>query len=83
MSQCIYLEPGGLVRATTEAPAQCAGYVMLTREEYSAAVNPIIRPLSMTEGATISIAIVGLWTIAFVYRSIRGGLTKITGGNYE
>lgn len=82
MGQCIHILSDGTVQVTAQAPSECTGYVLLTREEYQEAINPLFQPLSMESGMTIVIAIASLWSIAFIIRLLRGMLINQS-GDYE
>lgn len=54
----------------------CTGLVVLTPAEYAAiAASPFV--LSAEDGMVISVAIVGIWSAAYFWRSLR----KSLGGN--
>lgn len=58
--------------------ANCDGYVLLTASEFSASqqqASPVFVPLTIEQGLTISLAVITLWAMAFVYKSIRSSLS--------
>jgi hypothetical protein len=73
------MDASGVVTITTDAPQSCQGYLALTQAEYASATSSAFPPLTLEQGGAISVAILGLWGIAFVLRSLRGSLSNQTG----
>lgn len=55
---------------SSQSITDCAGYVLLTPQEYSSMNSSIFVPLSITDGASIALGIAALWGLAFAYRNI-------------
>lgn len=86
MAQCVqFVQANGqytLQPAPAEqTPANCQGYVLLTAEEFSSTQNPFWVPLSMSDGALISTAILTCWALAFAFRTLRKQLQPSTNGD--
>jgi hypothetical protein len=63
MSVCVVQQPDGSLIATTDSPQSCQGYLMLSPQEV-AALQPMLPPLSLADGALISSTILLLWASA-------------------
>jgi hypothetical protein len=71
MAQCVVIDGGGVVTASAADP--CPGFVVLTPTEYgSFLASPF--SLSAEDGATVSIAIIGVWAVAFAFRALAKAL---------
>jgi len=66
MAQCVQLVSGQL--QLDSAPASsCTGYLMLTADEVT--LLHALPPLSVSDGALIGGAVLGLWGLAFIFRA--------------
>lgn len=79
MPACLVTDASGVVTMTTDAPQSCQGYLVLTQAEYASATSSVFPPLTLEQGGAISLAILGLWAIAFVLRSLRVSLLNQSG----
>jgi len=66
MAQCVQLVSGQLQIDSTPA-SSCTGYLLLTADEVT--LLHALPPLSASDGALIGSAMLGLWALAFVFRS--------------
>jgi len=57
----------GVPTATGDAVASCAGYVLLTPDEFEQSQG-LFQPLTAGEGAAIGAAILLAWAIAYGFR---------------
>ena len=69
MTQCVIVQGDGSLLATTDAPAACAGYLLVTPDEYSA-LQSVWQPLSISDGELLGGAVLLLWAIAWTYKVI-------------
>lgn len=81
MPVCAVPNDQGVLQLTTTQPDSCAGYVLLTPSEYQqlSSMSGFFLPLTPEQGAQISVAIIGVWIVAFVVRSMRNTLETSTG----
>jgi hypothetical protein len=66
MAQCVQLVNGQFQLDGSPA-SSCTGYLLLTADEV--ALLHALPPLSVSDGALIGSAMLGLWGLAFVFRS--------------
>jgi hypothetical protein len=67
MAQCIVVNATGQLETTTADP--CTTLLVLTPPEY-AALNASPLNLSAEDGLTLSVAIVGVWSVAWALRAL-------------
>jgi len=67
--RCLDFTPENLVVVTTDIECAPSQYVLITGEELSAYTASPFR-LSAGEGSLIAVGIVGVWALAFTFRSI-------------
>ena len=66
MSQCVQIVNGQLQLDGSPA-SSCTGYLLLTADEVT--LLHALPPLSVSDGALIGSAVLGLWGLAFVFRA--------------
>lgn len=66
MAQCVQIVSGQLQLDSTPA-SSCTGYLLLTADEVT--LLHAVPPLSVSDGALIGSGMLGLWALAFVFRS--------------
>jgi hypothetical protein len=69
-AQCFVTDSNGFLVADTTPIATCAGYVVVTANEL-AMMQSVFGPLDIADAATIGVAIVGAWAVAFSLRILR------------
>lgn len=68
MSQCVQVNgTTGALEPSTASP--CTSFVMLTPDEYSSLVASPLN-LSAEDGATLSVAILGVWAVAWSFKAL-------------
>ncbi|WP_152681897.1 hypothetical protein [Chromobacterium subtsugae] len=81
MALCVVVNQDGSLSTSPASPDQCAGYLLVTAEEFNSfnsAANFFI-PLTMEQGALIGVAILTVWACAFGFRQLRRLLSTSTG----
>lgn len=68
MAQCVTVGDGGVLQVSAADP--CTTLVVVTPAEY-AAQQSIFVPLSIDNGFDLGVAILGAWTVGFVFRILR------------
>ncbi|OQS30914.1 hypothetical protein B0T40_24080 [Chromobacterium haemolyticum] len=69
MASCVLVKPDNSLIATADSVQSCNGYLLLSPQEV-AALQPAFVPLSVGEGVLVSGAILGLWSLAWLYGAI-------------
>lgn len=73
VSQCVELitvtTPGGVAQVFAPSSSPCSGGIVLSQAEYDAIqASPL--NLSAEDGLTLSVAIVGVWAVAWCVRAL-------------
>lgn len=75
MPLCLVPDASGAVHTTQDAPASCTGYLAVTPQEYSNLAGSIWIPLSLADGAAISVAILSVWAVAWAFRPLSAAMS--------
>lgn len=78
--QCLTIGEGGALVVQNPQPADLSACEMVVLSGSEAMGNPFA--LSAEEGATISVAIIGVWAVAFAFRALIQTLS-VKGSNHE
>ncbi|MHA6848543.1 phage coat protein [Ralstonia syzygii] len=68
MAQCVQVVSGQL-QLDSSPVSSCTGYLLLTADEVT--LLHALPALSASDGALIGAAILGVWGLAFVFRSLK------------